>query len=170
MNHSDTDTLSTQRAAEVGTGDHSREETIQFAKTAFVVSKLYRKRSRAGTIVEVLFDSSLQPIRDGVRSAGKQTRQMLFRAGPYQVDVQIEAIPDAPRLAIIGQLLNASDPQMIAREAHVTLSNRRGNLVHLITNEYGEFRGEVEDSGDLELVLRNGGGKPIIISLRKALG
>jgi hypothetical protein len=125
---------------------------------------------REGTVVEVLFDSSLQSDCDGVRSAGKQSRQMLFRAGPYQVDVKIEPIPDTARLGVIGQLLNPSDPEMVAREAQVTLSNRRGNLVHLITNEFGEFRGEIENSDDLELILPSRGGKPIIISLRNALG
>ena len=47
-----------------------------------------------------------------------------------------------------------------ALQAQLTLSSRRGSLVHLVTNEFGEFRGEIENSGDLELVLPNGGGNP----------
>ena len=94
---------------------------------------------------------------------------MLFRAGTYHVDVQIEAIPDAARLSVMGQLLNASNPEIVAREAQVTLSNGCGNLVHLVTNEFGEFCGEIENSSDLKLVLPNGRGAPITISLRDAL-
>jgi hypothetical protein len=161
-----------QHAAEVVKGRHSPEGTTQFIKATFVPSRLYqgRKKERAGTVVEVLFDSSLQSNCDGVRSAGKQTRQMLFRAGPFHVDVQIEAIPDAARLAVIGQLLSASDPETVARQVQVTLSNGRGNLVHLVANEFGEFRGEIENSCDLEIVLPSRAGKPIIIPLRDTLG
>jgi hypothetical protein len=172
MDYFETDALSRQQhAAEAGRRHHSPEETTQFFKAALVVSKLYegRRKQRAGTVVEVLFDSSLQGNSDGVRSAGKLARQMLFRAGTYHVDVQIEAIPDAARLSIMGQLLNASNPEIVAREALVTLSNGCGNLVHLVTNEFGEFCGEIENSSDLKLVLPNGRGAPITISLRDAL-
>jgi len=33
----------------------------------------------------------------------------------------------------------------------VALSKYRGNLVHAVTNEFGEFRCEIDNSGDLEL-------------------
>ena len=161
-----------KQATEVERGHQTPEEAVRFIKSAFAVSTLNRgrKKQQAGTIVDVLFDSFLRSNSVGMRSAGKQTRQMLFRAGPYHVDVQIEEIPDSARLSVTGQLLNASSPGMVGRDAQVTLSTRRGNFVHLVTNEFGEFRGEIENSGDLELILPSRGGKPIIISLRNALG
>jgi hypothetical protein len=58
---------------------------------------------------------------------------------------------------------------MIGRDVQVTLSNRRGSVVKTVTNQYGEFRGEVENSGDLEISFAGTGGKPIIILLPKAL-
>ena len=172
MGNSEPDGLSRRQAAEVVRAHHFRDGAIQFINAADVTSKQYpgRKDQREGTIVEVLFDSSLQSNIDDVRSAGKQTRQILFRAGPYHVDVQIELIPDTVRLAITAQILDARDPECMCRNAQVTLSNRRGNLLHLVTNEFGEFRGEIENSGDLELVLPGRGEMPIVISLRNALG
>ncbi len=156
----------------VDRGHHPQEETVRYMKAAFAASNLNRRRKKQqpGNVVDVLFDSSLRSNSVGMRSAGKQMRQMLFRAGPYHVDVQIEEIPDSARLSVTGQLLNASSPGMVGRDAQVTLSTRRGNFVHLVTNEFGEFRGEIENSGDLELILPSRGGKPIIISLRNALG
>lgn len=52
----------------------------------------------------------------------------------------------------------------------VVLSNMRGNTVHVVTNKFGEFRGEVENSGDLQMSFTIAGDKPIVISLRDALG
>jgi len=52
----------------------------------------------------------------------------------------------------------------------ITLSNHRGNVMHTITNQFGEFRGELENTGDLELSFPGQGEKSIVISLRNALG
>jgi len=40
----------------------------------------------------------------------------------------------------------------------------------MLTNEFGEFHGEIEKSDDLEIILPGRGGKPITISLRNAVG
>lgn len=94
---------------------------------------------------------------------------MLYRADPYQVDVQIEAKPTGNRLVITGQLLNVSGSDIAASEVQVTLSNRRGSLVHTVTNQFGEFGGEIENSGDLDISFPRPGEKPVVISLRNAL-
>jgi hypothetical protein len=118
----------------------------------------------------VLFDSSLQPMVAGARSSGLGTRQMLYRAAPYQIDIQIEANPEGNRLTVTGQLLDISSPYVVGRDVKIILSNHRGNVIHTITNEFGEFRGEIENTGDLELSFFGQGDKSIVISLRNALG
>ena len=71
---------------------------------------------------------------------------------------------------ITGQLLDISSPGIVGSSVQVTLSNHRGSVVHATTNQFGEFSGEVENSGDLELSFPGRGEKPIVISLRDALG
>ena len=95
---------------------------------------------------------------------------MLYRADPYQIDIQIEPKPGSNRLVITGQLLDLSNPGVIGRDIQVTLSNRRGNTVLAATNQFGEFSGEIENSGDLELSNPGDSDRPIVISLRNALG
>jgi len=95
---------------------------------------------------------------------------MLYRADPFQVDIQIELKPGTNRLVITGQLLDLSHPGVTGRNIQVTLSNHRGNTVLAATDQFGEFSGEIENSGDLELSIPSEGPKPIIISLRNALG
>jgi len=91
-------------------------------------------------------------------------RQLLYRAGCYQVDIQIEAPQETNRLLVTGQLLDTDCPDMIGRDIQVSISNG-GKIVHLVTNEFGEFHGELEDYDRLELSFRNQAGKTITISL-----
>ena len=139
------------------------------AKAAFATAGWAAKPERAPGLIELLFDSFLQPALAGARSAGTGMRQMLYRAGPYQVDVQIEAKPEGNRLVVTGQVLNVSRTDFVVSALQVTLSNRRGSTVHAVTNQFGEFRGEIDSSGDLELSFPRPEEKPIVISLRDAL-
>lgn len=145
-------------------------ETVRLAKAAYLTTRLNMPQKEQRNLVEVLFDSFLQPAVSGARSVVTGTRQMLYRADPYQIDIQIEPKPGSNRLVITGQILDISNPGVIGRDIPVTISNRRGNSVIAATNKFGEFSGEVENSGDLELSIPGHGEKPIVISLRNALG
>jgi len=130
----------------------------------------FSEKKGADSRIKVLFDSFLQPILEGVRSAGTGTRQMLYRADPYQIDVQLEMKPSGNRIVVTGQLLNLSNPKIIAVGTRVLVSNMHGDVVHTVANEFGEFSGEVKNSGDLQLTFATPSGEPIVISLREALG
>jgi hypothetical protein len=143
---------------------------VRIAKAAFQAPRRATQRKENSSLVEVLFDSFLQPMLAGARSSSPGTRQMLYRADPYQIDVQIEAGPEAYGLMVTGQLLDVSSPGAVGRDVKITLSNHRGSVVHTVTNQFGEFRGEIENTGDLELSFPGQGEKSIVISLRNALG
>jgi hypothetical protein len=145
-------------------------EAVRLAKAAYLTSRLNAPQNVSQGIVEVLFDSFLQPALAGARSLVIGTRQMLYRADPYQIDIQIEPKPGGNRLVITGQILDISNPGVIGRDIPVTISNHRGNSVIAATNQFGEFSGEVENSGDLEISIPGGEDQPIVISLRNALG
>ncbi|HEV8075208.1 MAG TPA: hypothetical protein VGP66_05140 [Candidatus Acidoferrum sp.] len=146
------------------------DSAVRIAKAAFVGAGLGSQKLRAESRVKVLFDSFLQPILAGVRSAGTGTRQMLYRADPYQIDVQLEMKPSGNRVVVTGQLLNLSNPKVTAGGIRILVSNMHGDVVHSVANEFGEFSGEVRNSGDLQLTFATPSGEPIVISLREALG
>src|ERR1700687_1933564 len=110
------------------------ENTVRLAKAAFAGAGLAGQRKGAGSRVKVLFDSFLQPVFEGARSEGTGTRQMLYRADPFQIDVQVEAKPGGNRIVITGQLLNLNSPGIIAQDTRVVLSNMRGQIVNAGTN------------------------------------
>jgi hypothetical protein len=145
-------------------------DSVRLAKAAFATAGMAQAREESTGLIEVLFDSFLQPAAAGARSVVIGTRQMLYRADPYQIDIQIEPKQGSNRLVVTGQLLDLSHPGIIGSSIQVTLSNHRGNTVLAATNQFGEFSGEIENSGDLELSIPSEGENPIIISLRNALG
>lgn len=143
--------------------------SVRIAKAAFATAGWIAQPKKAGGFIKLVFDSFMQPAVAGARSAGTGMRQMLYRADPYQVDIQIEAKPEGNRMVITGQLLDISRPDIVGPEIQVSFSNKRGSVVHTVTNKFGEFRGEIENSGDLELSFPRPDEKPIVISLRNAL-
>jgi hypothetical protein len=158
------------KTASAETSYQPSADTVRLAKAVFVTTGLAQKQKQSKGLIEVLFDSFLQPAVSGARSVVTGTRQMLYRADPYQIDIQIEPKPGSNRLVITGQLLDLSNPGVIGRDIQVTLSNHRGHSAIAATNQFGEFSGEIENSGDLELSIPGTGEQPIVISLRNALG
>lgn len=162
-----------QKVANVVNVDASYQrpaETVHVVKAAFAMSCLTPRPSETGGSIQMLFDSFSHAALAGIRSAGMSIRQMLYRAAPYQVDIQLEAQPERNRLLVTGQLLDVSHPEVVGPEVQVMLSDGRESVVNTMTNQFGEFRGEVENSGDLELSFLGLSGKPIVILLRRALG
>ena len=146
------------------------ESAVRIARAAFAGAAFGRQKKGAASRVKVLFDGFLQPMLAGVRSSGAGTRQMLYRADPYQIDVQLEMKPGGNRVVVTGQLLNLSDPKIIAAGTRILVSNMHGDVVHTSANQFGEFSGELKNSGDLQLTFATPSGAPIVISLREALG
>jgi len=144
-------------------------EKVRFVKAAFALSGLAAKRQEMGGVIQLLYDSFSQPLTVGIRSAPRRIRQLLYRAEPYQIDLQIELRPEGNRLVVTGQLLDVSRPEMVGRDVPVMLSDGREYMVNTVTNQFGEFRAEVQNSGDLELTLLSPGGKPIVVLIRGAL-
>ena len=127
------------------------------------------KRQQKGGLVQVLFDSFSLPAFAGTRSTSMSLREIVYRAEPYQIDLQVEVQPERNRLVITGQLLDVSHPEKVGLDVPITLSNLRGAVVQTATNQFGEFGGVLENSGNLELSFFGRDGKPIVILLRGAL-
>jgi hypothetical protein len=147
------------------------ESAVRLAKAAFAGANLGGSRAKWASAIQVLFDSFLQPALAGARAAGdSRTRQMLYRAEPYQIDLHVEDKPGANRIVVMGQLLDTRNPDKPGRAVPVMISNLRGDVVNTVTNEFGEFREEITASSDLELKITGEDEKAVIISLKDALG
>jgi hypothetical protein len=134
---------------------------VRIAKAAFAAAGL--EKSQHG--LKLLFDSSLQPALAGVRSVSTDTRQLLYGIGPYLLDLYISARPDGKAISVTGQLMNSKFPERILSAVPIVVGNGTGTAVLTTTNNFGEFQGEVEYGGDLELRLPGQDGREIVIRL-----
>jgi hypothetical protein len=146
------------------------QEAVRIAKAAFAGSEWAWERKAARRVIEVLFDSFLQPAREGLRSVGTGTRRLLYRADPFRIDLQIEARVGGRSIIVTGQLLDLRHPESLGRDVPFMLSNLRGRVVQATTDQFGEFREEIENSGDLELVFHGANEKPMMVSVQDVLG
>jgi hypothetical protein len=160
-----------QRAAKAEASYQPPSEAVRITKAAFTASQWARERRLAAPrMIELLFDSWLQPATEGVRSGTAATRRMLYRADPFRVDLQVEAQVGGKNVVVTGQLLDLRHPEVVGRDVPFMLSNLRGRVVQATTNQFGEFREEIENSGDLELVFSGANDRPVMISLQDVLG
>lgn len=130
------------------------------------------KRYETDGWIRVLFDSFSHPALAGTRSPAMSPmgiREIIFQAEPYQIDMQVEAQAEQNRLVVTGQLLDVSHPERVGLDVPIVFSGPRGTVVQTVTNQFGEFRVELENSADLELSFIVPRGKPIVILLRGAL-
>lgn len=161
-----------QKVQQIASGEAGLQppaDTTRMVKAAYFEAGYTRKRKLREVVAEVIFDSYLAPATAGTRSSGNLGRQILYKADPYQVDVQIDSKPGESKLCVTGQLMDVSKPGIVGSDIRVTISNRRGNVVQTTTNKFGEFRGEIENLGDLELRIQSAGDRHIVVSLRDAL-
>lgn len=134
---------------------------VRIAKAAFATAGL--EKVIGG--VKLLFDSILQPVAVGVRSVSTDTRQLLYGVGPYLIDLYISAKPGGKIVSVTGQLMNSKFPERILNAVPILVGNGTGTAILAKTNNFGEFQGELEYSGDLELRLPNSEGQEIVIQL-----
>jgi hypothetical protein len=157
------------RAGAVQAGYQPAAESVRTVNAAFATADSPGERREAGGFIQLLFDSFSHPRPPGTRSGEMRIRQMLYRADPFQIDIHIELKPEQNRLLITGQLVDLSHPEMVGRDVQVMLSDGREYLVNTTTNQFGEFLGEVENSGDLEISFLGRSARPIVILIHGPL-
>jgi hypothetical protein len=159
-----------RQTAETETNYRPPSDAVRIAKAFLTGSNLTVNQKRPDSLAELLFDSFLQSVLEGVRSSSIGTRQMLYRADPFQIDLLIESQAGGRSIVVTGQLLDLRHAEIVGHNMQVTLSNLRGHVVQATTNQFGEFCQEIESSGNLELKFHGANHKPVVISLRDDRG
>jgi hypothetical protein len=127
------------------------EGTLRTVNASFADQSL--RRTPAKTVASLLFDSFRSPLFAGTRSTGTASRQVLYGAGTYRIDVRIEPKMDSEKVILIGQVLNSADPEERLPELPVTLFKGRKVLAESTTRQFGEFQIECELEGGFRLVV-----------------
>lgn len=135
------------------------DEVVRTVKGMFVV-----RRGRKSPALALLFDSLLTPMV-GVRSSATTARQLLYAAGAYRIDLRMEPQTDTENVAVVGQVLNSSDPTQMIPTIPVALTKNRKPISTAQTGNFGEFQLQCKLSDRLHLQLRLPDGVGIEIPL-----
>jgi len=97
-------------------------------------------------MASLVFDTLAQPQMAGVRRAGPETRQCLYRAGDFDVDLSVELGQAPDTVTITGQVLRAEGASQDVGHSLAEVGHRQASLLQqtetiqtTVTDHLGEF-------------------------------
>ena len=110
--------------------------------------------SLLGRVADLVFDTFRDPLPKGARRAAVGSRQVLYRALDYNVDIRVTPL-GAGRVRVAGQVLPGPS-RPIEAVANLEIALAKGGKVTALcsTNELGEFAfDQVEEEGGYTLYI-----------------
>jgi len=114
-------------------------DVVNKAKTLCTMLPQRQKQGFGSVIGQLLFDSALQPLAAGVRSANLANRQLLFQKGTLYVDIRVEFDANASFIRVMGQLQDTKVAPDAMPAFKVELWHEEKAIVGTVSNEIGEF-------------------------------
>ena len=85
---------------------------------------------------------SAKPLPAGLRTQQRLSRQTLYQAGDYSLDLRLENERGTSRVALVGQIQNRKQPGKRLGSVPVLLVSGKKILAHAVSNSLGEFQME----------------------------
>ena len=123
---------------------------IRYAKALFSLHQS-EKSGLGRLIARLIHDSSLAPLPAGMRAEARSTRHLLYEAGPYYLDVQVEQEPGSEQLNFVGQLSDRTVPPTSTANLPIWLMHRKRLVASAFSNRFGEFQLACPPAHTLEL-------------------
>jgi hypothetical protein len=142
---------------------------VQAVKLALTPGASRTAPSRIAEMAQLIFDSFAQPQLQGVRSAQVTARQLLYKAGPLLIDMQLLPLENSSRRSLTGQVMNENQAESEMDALHVHLLSGRKELAHTHTDRFGEFYIEYDPQRDLQLSLEVSPSKDVFVPLDESL-
>ena len=165
---SDFTTKLTDACASMAT-DAVPESTVRLALAIFPVRVPDRPKRGNPLPVELIFDSFLVPFPVGLRATWQVGWQGLYRAGDCSVDLRIEPELKAARAAVIGQITNHVQPEVVMGNLPVCLKAGKLVVAETVSNRFGEFQMEYDQQSRLKLCIHLRDSKSIQVPLKRLI-
>ena len=88
---------------------------------------------------QLIFDGLAAPLPEGARAAAAAEAHMVYQAGDYSIDLQIERAPESDEMALVGQLTDRTRSGRPVAAIPVLLTARTKVLARAESNRFGEF-------------------------------
>jgi hypothetical protein len=140
-----------QRSATADSKYQIPEYAIRSARAIFALQRPEKVRILPRVLAKLVFDSFREPLAVGVRSQQRITRQALYEAGDYSVDLRIEHERGAQTVVLVGQIINRKEPKRKMADIGVELMSGKEVLSRATSNQLGEFQMEYRPKRSLQL-------------------
>lgn len=129
--------------AEVARGEAAYavpENALRSARAIFALRRPERERTLPRVLARLVYDSFAEPMLVGVRGRQRVTRQAMYRAGDYYVDLRMESEPETRHVSMVGQIANRRDPERSVAHVPIVLTSDEEIVARAVSNEFGEFQ------------------------------
>ncbi len=122
-------------------------------------------------VARLIYDSFREPLPEGVRTRHRLSRQAMYQAGDFCLDLRLEHERGSTRVTLIGQIENRAEPSRRMASVPVLLVAGKEILARAVSNQFGEFQMEYEPRRNMRLYVPvNGDSRRIEVSLNELLG
>jgi|SRR3989441_12300561 len=144
---------------------------LRCARAIFLLQQPEKVQILPRIPARLLYDSFREPLPAGLRTQQRLSRQYLYQAGDYSLDVRLENERGSPRVALVGQIQNRKQPGKRLGSVPVQLLSGKQVLAQATSNSLGEFQMEYEPSKHLRLYVPvRQAGKQIEVPLSRPVG
>jgi hypothetical protein len=143
----------TAQVARAEAGIEVPEYAVHCARAIFTLHQPERVRILSHVMSRIVFDSFAEPLPAGVRAQHRLSRQTLYEAGPYALDLRQEREHDASRIALVGQIADRREPGRDLGGLPVVLTSGKSVVATAISNEFGEFHVEYDATRRIRLMV-----------------
>ncbi len=121
---------------------HVPDYALRCARAIFLLQQPEKVQILPRIPARLLYDSFREPLPAGLRTQQRLSRQALYQAGDYSLDLRLENERGSSRVALVGQIQNRKQPGKRLGSVPVLLVSGKKILGHAVSNSLGEFQME----------------------------
>ena len=122
---------------------HVPEYAVRCARVFFLLQQPEKVQILPRIPTQLLYDSFREPLPAGLRTQQRLSRQYLYQAGDYSLDLRLENERGSSRVALVGQIQNRKQAgKRMGGGVPVLLVSGKKILAHAVSNSLGEFQME----------------------------
>ncbi|MBI3669368.1 MAG: hypothetical protein HY237_06290 [Acidobacteria bacterium] len=112
---------------------------IHCARAIFALQQPEKVHILPRILARPLYDSFREPLPAGVRTQQRLSRQALYEAGDFRLDLRLEHERGSPQVSLVGQIENRKEPNQRVANVPVLLAAGKKILARTVSNQFGEF-------------------------------
>src|SRR6266852_1625817 len=150
---------------------HVPKYAVRCARVFFLLQQPEKVQILPRIPTQLLYDSFREPLPAGLRTQQRMSRQTLYQAGDYSLDLRLENERGTSRVALVGQIQNRKQPGKWLGDVMVLLVSGKQVLALAVSNSLGEFQMQYAPTKRLRLYVPvRQAGKRIEMLLTQPIG